>query len=73
MGLGIAALFPKGTLLSGLATSGPVVLSNLFYYVFQLAFFVVYYADLRIRTEGLDLAIQSDSLEPVAAGAPAEA
>jgi hypothetical protein len=73
MGLGIAALLPKGTLVVGLAAGAPVVLSNLLYFVFQLAFFVVYYADLRIRTEGLDLAIQSDSLKPVTAGAPAEA
>jgi hypothetical protein len=73
MGLGIAALLPKGTLLSGLVAGAPVVLSNLFYIVFQWAFFVVYYVDLRIRTEGLDLVIQSDSLKPAVAGAPAEA
>jgi hypothetical protein len=72
-GLGVAALLPKGALLSALVTSAPVFLANFLYYIFELAWFVVYYVDLRVRTEGLDLTLESDSLEPLAAGAPAQA
>ena len=71
MGLGLAALLPKGSLIVGVVSGVPGLVSNLLYYIFELAWFVVYYVDLRVRTEGLDLAIQSDSLEPLASGAPA--
>jgi hypothetical protein len=37
------------------------VVVQLFYVLFSWAFFVVYYIDLRVRSEGLDLALEAES------------
>jgi hypothetical protein len=73
IGLGITALLPRGSALVGIVSAAPVILASFFTFVFEVAWFVVYYVDLRVRTEGLDLTLQSDSLQPVVAVAQPEA
>ena len=59
---GIAAFFPESSQVALVASTGLVTIFQFFYVTFGAAWCVVYYFDLRVRTEGLDLALRSDSL-----------
>jgi len=71
MALGIAGLFPSAASLTAIAAGAGLVFFQFAFGIFQWAWFVVYYFDLRVRLEGLDLALRSDSIGRLAEAGPA--
>jgi hypothetical protein len=57
--LGVFGLSDTGETIAG---QGILTIFQFFYVAFMSAWFVVYYFDLRVRSEGLDLAMQSESV-----------
>jgi hypothetical protein len=58
---GFAFLLPDNPAFVTIFAALVGVVVQLFYVLFSWAFFVVYYIDLRVRSEGLDLALEAES------------
>ena len=68
----VTGFFPNSSVATAVVAQVSLSLLSFVYFVFQYAWFVAYYFDLRVRSEGLDLAMQSDSLDGLRAAAAAK-